>query len=373
VGEPLRVLIVEDSEDDAVLLARELRREGYEPVMERVETAEAMADALASGPWDLVLADYNLPRFGAPAAMAMLKQSGLDVPFIIVSGAIGEETAVAAMKAGAHDYVMKDRLARLVPAVQRELREAQDRRQRRRLEQQTQRAEKLAALGTLAAGIAHELNNPIGIMASRIEVMLLESESASLPPQLRQDLEVLHRQALRAGRIAQGLLSFARQSTRERVPMDLNHVVEETLFLAEKGIGRAGIELRVALAPSLPAIVGDADGLGQVVLNLLTNARDAIEGQGAITVETRTCPDRPGIVELIVSDTGRGIALDAIPRIFDPFFTMKPKGTGLGLSISDGIVREHGGTIDVQSAVGRGTTFILSFPALAPPAPPARA
>jgi signal transduction histidine kinase len=367
MGEPLRVLIIEDSEDDAVLLVRELRREGYDPTVERVETAEAMADALATRAWDLVLADYHLPRFNAPAAMAILEQSGIDVPFIIVSGTIGEETAVAAMKAGAHDYVMKDRLARLVPAVQRELREALARRQRRRLEQQSQRAEKLAALGTLAAGIAHELNNPIGIMASRIEVMLLEGESTGLPQQLRQDLEVLHRQAQRAGRIAQGLLSFARPSTRERVPMDLNHVVEETVLLAEKGITQAGIQLRVALSPSLPAIAGDADGLGQVLLNLLTNARDAIEGQGIIAVETRTAADRPGIVELIVSDTGRGIALEAIPRIFDPFFTMKPKGTGLGLSISDGIVREHGGTIDVQSSVGRGTTFILSFPALAPP------
>src|SRR6185369_9982390 len=121
----LRVLIVEDSEDDALLLEIELQRAGYEPVYERVETREAMSAALTRQSWDLIISDYVLPRFNGLEALALVNANGLDLPFIVVSGHITDNTAVAAMKAGAHDYVMKDNLARLGPAVQRELREAE--------------------------------------------------------------------------------------------------------------------------------------------------------------------------------------------------------------------------------------------------------
>src|SRR5438094_9711703 len=124
---PLRVLLVEDAEDDALLLADELRGAGYAPELERVETAEAMAASLDRQSWDVVIADYTLPRFSAPAALALLRRRCLDLPFLVVSGAVGEEAAVATMRAGAHDFVAKGRLARLGPAVQRELREAQER------------------------------------------------------------------------------------------------------------------------------------------------------------------------------------------------------------------------------------------------------
>jgi PAS domain S-box-containing protein len=131
---PVRVLLVEDSQDDAALLLLELEDGGYDPICERVDTAAAIQTALAKQPWDIVIADYSMPHFNALAALQMLQDSGLDLPFIIVSGAIGEDTAVAAMKAGAHDYLMKGNLARLVPAVERELREAQVRRQRKQAE-----------------------------------------------------------------------------------------------------------------------------------------------------------------------------------------------------------------------------------------------
>ncbi|MGB2988973.1 MAG: response regulator, partial [Candidatus Zixiibacteriota bacterium] len=124
MSKPLRVLIVEDSEDDAALLERELRRGGYEPTTKRVETAKAMSAELKRQEWDIVISDYVLPSFSGPEALNLLKEAGLDLPFIVISGKIGEDTAVEAMKAGAHDYIMKDRLTRLIPAVQRELEEA---------------------------------------------------------------------------------------------------------------------------------------------------------------------------------------------------------------------------------------------------------
>jgi two-component system NtrC family sensor kinase len=247
------------------------------------------------------------------------------------------------------------------------LREETERRrveaERAALEQAARRAEKLASLGTLAAGLAHELNNPIGIMSSRIELILLEGEAFSA--ELRDDLQVLQRQAQRVAKITSGLLSFARQSSGDRGPVDLNHVVQETLELAERQIEKEGVRFAIELAPDLPAIFGDADTLQQVVLNLLTNARDALAAAGGdIYIRTATREGRPDLVELVVADTGPGIAPEDLTRLFDPFFTTKPTGTGLGLSISHGIVREHGGTIDVESSPGRGTRFVLAFPAI---------
>jgi len=131
MGNPLRVLVVEDSEDDALLLDRELRRSGYNPRSLRVQTAERLQAALQEDTWDVVVTDHNLPGFSSEAALAIVKNSGLDLPVIIVSGSIGEDIAVAAMKMGAHDYIMKDNLTRLVPAIERELREAELRRSHR--------------------------------------------------------------------------------------------------------------------------------------------------------------------------------------------------------------------------------------------------
>jgi PAS domain S-box-containing protein len=151
----LRVLIVEDSENDALLLEIELQRTGYEPVCERVETREAMKAALARERWDVVIADYVMPRFNGLEALALVKENGLDLPFIVVSGHITDNTAVAAMKAGAHDYVMKDNLARLGPAVQRELREAESRRARRTIDQKlrVEQVFRLAIENSVPAGI----------------------------------------------------------------------------------------------------------------------------------------------------------------------------------------------------------------------------
>jgi PAS domain S-box-containing protein len=229
------------------------------------------------------------------------------------------------------------------------------------LQRSALQAEKLAGIGTLAAGIAHELNNPIGIISSRTELMLLEAETRPIPDEVREDLHVLHRHAQRVARIAQGLLSFARQAPGARGPVDLNRVVDDTLVLVEKSIVRDGIRLTRQLAAGLPAVWGDAHGLQQVLINLLTNARDAVGAAGEIAIVTAASTDPPG-VRVAVRDTGPGIPAETLPRVFDPFFTTKPEGTGLGLSISYGIVRDHQGTVDVQSTPGRGTTFTLTFP-----------
>jgi PAS domain S-box-containing protein len=239
--------------------------------------------------------------------------------------------------------------------------EAELRQQRETLYQ----TEKMAALGTLSAGIAHEMNNPLGIITTRIEVMLLEAEGQKLPPQVIEDLQVLHRASQRVARIAASLRSFARQSPGERGAVDLNAVVEETLLLMQKPLATDNVRVFTTLAANLPPVHGDANALHQVLMNLLSNAREAMGGGGEIRVETGPAGDRPGWIRLVVADTGPGMPRETLARIFEPFFTTKSSGTGLGLSVTYGIIQDHGGHVDVQSEPGRGTTFTLSFPALA--------
>ena len=164
MGIPLRTLIIEDSEDDTLLIMHELKRGGYEPTYERVDTSEAMNAALDCQVWDIIISDHSMPNFSTPAALALLKGKGLDLPFIIVSGSIGEEMAVAAMKAGAHDYVRKDNLSRLVPVVRWELREVEVRRERGRAEETLQQSyEKLRRVleeTAVALGSAIEKRDP---------------------------------------------------------------------------------------------------------------------------------------------------------------------------------------------------------------------
>jgi PAS domain S-box-containing protein len=247
--------------------------------------------------------------------------------------------------------------------------------ERKRVEAQLQRQrevlyqnEKLAALGTMAAGIAHEMNNPLGIITTRIEVMLLDAEQQQLPPGVLEDLQVLHRASQRVARIAASLRSFARHTPGDRVPLDLNAVVDECLQLMQKPLAADNVQIVASLDRTLPPILGDATTLHQVLMNLLTNAREAMPTGGQVRLETGPA-ERPSWVRLLVADTGPGIPAEEITKIFDPFFTTKRTGTGLGLSVSYGIIQEHGGTVDVQSRPGEGTTFIINLPTTIPAAP----
>jgi PAS domain S-box-containing protein len=250
-------------------------------------------------------------------------------------------------------------MALVTDITERKRVEAELRRQRETVYQ----TEKLAALGTLSAGIAHEMNNPLGIITSRIEIMLLDAEEHGLPAQMLEDLQVLHRATQRVARIATNLRSFGRQTPREHAPVYLNAVVQETLLLMQKPLEVDGISLVTSLDPGLVPILGDASTLQQVLLNLVTNAREAMESGGEIRIETGPLAERPDWVRVVIADTGPGISPEELSKVFDPFFTTKKTGTGLGLSVSYGIVQDHHGTVDVQSVPGRGTTFILAFPA----------
>ncbi len=229
MGIPLRLLIVEDSEDDALLLLRELRRGGYDVAHERVDTATAMMSALYSQKWDLVISDHSMPYFTGIDALHLLRSNGSRVPFIFVSGTIGEETAVTALKDGAQDYLMKTNLKRLVPAVQRELREAEQRQEREQLERQVQQLHKFETIGRLAGGIAHDFNNVIGAILGWAELCSQDTQPGT---HLHDRIHKIIEQADRAAGLTSQLLSFARRQFLQPKRIDLNtHVLQSTSLL----------------------------------------------------------------------------------------------------------------------------------------------
>ncbi|MBI3813435.1 MAG: HAMP domain-containing protein [Nitrospinae bacterium] len=243
-------------------------------------------------------------------------------------------------------------------------------------EKQLIHSEKMASLGLLAAGVAHEINNPIGIIINRIEALKMENTNGDIPEKVIKDMNAMMHHAMRVSKITGNLLSFSRESSYEFSPQDINKIIERVLMFLEGSISKKGIILEKSLYNGLPPVFGSAAGLEQVFLNIIHNALDATNGGGKIKVETKngiTPPFPPlekggegGFVNVIISDTGNGISNEYIGKIFDPFFTTKEigKGTGLGLSISYGIIKEHGGEIRVESEISKGTAFTITVPVM---------
>ena len=231
--------------------------------------------------------------------------------------------------------------------------------QRTRLEEQLVQNEKLSSLGLLAAGVAHEVNTPLAVIANYVQI--LDKQLPEEDPRHKL-IEKIVKQTFRASEIVNHLLNFSRTGSSEFRDVDVNQVIEETLSLVSHPFRTAHVQVVQNLGAGLPKVFGSGNRLQQVFLNLFMNARDAMPSGGMLEVRTFATN---GSVEVEVSDTGAGISRDHLPRIFDPFFTTKStgRGTGLGLSVSYGIVKEHAGKIEVRSTPGRGTSFRLEFPA----------
>jgi two-component system, NtrC family, sensor kinase len=221
------------------------------------------------------------------------------------------------------------------------------------------RGEKLASVGLLAAGIAHELNNPLTGVLTFSSLLRKQMPDGS---QEAEDLDLVIRETKRCAAIIRRLLDFAREKTPEKKFADLNRLIEETARIVERPAHLRDIQLSMDLDPALPPVWVDADLIRQVIMNILVNAQHAIEEKGSITVRSRLASGNRA--EISVIDTGCGIAEKDLQRIFDPFFTTKGvgKGTGLGLSVSHGIVEAHGGTIEAASRPGEGSTFRVYLP-----------
>jgi two-component system cell cycle sensor histidine kinase/response regulator CckA len=322
-----------------------------------VDTPEGFAAALDEREWDIVFCDWAMPRFSAPAALAMVTEKRAHLPFIVVSGTIGDEAAVAALRAGARDFMTKDKLSRLLPAIDRELREAAMRREKEKIELRYRQSQKMDAIGHFAGGIAHDFNNLLTVILGYVELSL--ASLADGDP-LKRNLGEVREASQRAATLVRQISAFSRQQALHPRVFDLNTVMERMDRLLRRVIGE-DVEFVMNLRNGIGPIRADPGQIEQVLMNLVVNARDAMPGGGRLIVETSATG--PHVV-LSVTDTGTGMDEKTQARLFEPFFTTKEvgKGTGLGLATVYGIVQQSGGTVLVESAPGRGSTFRITFP-----------
>jgi two-component system NtrC family sensor kinase len=229
---------------------------------------------------------------------------------------------------------------------------------RSKLQEQLRHADRLATIGQLAAGVAHELNEPLGNVLGFAQ---LAKKDPELPKQVSKDIETIIMASLHAREVIKKLMIFARQIPTRKAQINLNDIIEEGLYFLGSRCAKAGIELKRVLTPDLPEITADRGQLHQVLVNLIVNSIQAMPEGGRLTIQTFAQGDH---VSLVVEDTGIGMSEEVLKKIFIPFFTTKDidEGTGLGLSVVHGIITSHGGSIDVQSTVGSGTRFAIHLP-----------
>jgi len=368
----LRFLIVEDQQDDVELEELELRSAGVEFVSRRVDDGAAFRTAVAEFAPHLILCDYRLPDIDGMGVLRLARELCPDIPFIFVSGTLGEDRAVEALKSGAVDYVLKDRLSSLPLRVRRALREADERRERQVLEERLRQAQKVEVLGQLAGAVAHDFNNLLTVIGG---FATLTHETFAAGDHRRQDLEEIQKATRRGSELTRQLLAFARRQVLAPKVIDLNAVVANMRAMLERLIGE-DVAFVSVLSEDLGRVQADAGQIEQVIMNLAINARDAMPQGGELTIETRNVEldadyarvhagvEHGRYVMLAISDTGMGMTDDVLSHLFEPFFTTKGAGhgTGLGLATVHGIVKQSGGHISVYSEAGHGTSFKVYFP-----------
>ncbi|MBI2353410.1 MAG: response regulator [Deltaproteobacteria bacterium] len=417
----LRLLIVEDAEDDALLLVLELQNEGYATEFRRVETPEELKAALDDGPWDAVFADYNLPSFTGLDALRMVRERGVDLPFILVSGVMGEETAVEALKAGAHDYLMKGRYARLVPALERALRDAVLRRERRQtaeeltrhrehLEDLVQhRTEELAAANEelrvqteelqaqreeltrsleeirrvdeererlnadLAAAnceleafnytVSHDLRGPLNVISGYSQV-IQELYGDKLDEECRGYLQEVCNGTQQMSQMISTLLKFSRLSHvgigRERV--DLSGMAQALATELRQRSPERGVLFRIAEGLTAE---GDPNLLRIALKNLIGNAWKYTTRKEEAVIEFGT-QTIAGETAFFVSDNGEGFDGAQAEKLFTPFQRLPGAeeftGHGIGLATVRRIIQRHGGRVCAEGRPGEGATFYFTLP-----------
>jgi len=378
----LNVLIVEDSEDDAVLVVRELRREGFDVFGERVETAADMRTALAQRPWDIVISDYAMPHFSGLDALKVLQESGRDLPFILVSGVAGEEQGVEAMRLGAHDYLMKKNLPRLAPAVERELGEAEIRRQRKRMDQElhslnqdlerrvTRRTTELAAkndeMEDFTFSVAYELQAPLRQIQGDCGVLA----KVEMAPDARKSLDAIVSRARQMATLIEDLLSLFKIG-RQQVKLQaapLSSLVEGVLRELQPETQGREIQWQIG---DLPVLGCDAGLVRQVFSQLLSNAIKYTAQRTPAVIEVGSKAIN-GEAVIFVKDNGVGFDVNYASKLFGALQRLHGRdefeGTGLGLAIVKRIVQKHGGRVWVEAEVDRGATFYFSLSAAVQPA-----
>jgi signal transduction histidine kinase len=365
---PPAILVVDDNADLAENLAEALGDAGY-----AVRTAGTCAEALRlaeEGGFDVSLVDLHLPDGDGNGLAPRLKELSPDGQVILLTGYATLESAVRAVRAGACAYLVKPcAMEDVLLALEQAMRQVRLHQEKRELARRAHTAEKLAAVGTMTAGLSHEIRNPLN--AAALQLNVLERRLGRLPAgeqaPLREPLDLVKGELERLDHILDDFLQFARPRELARRPMDLAGVAGQVLDFLAGAFERRGVRLERRLAERAP-VRADEERIRQVLVNLCLNALEAVPDGGLVRVSCGPLPAAPDDerwVELLVDDDGPGIPADVRDRIFEPFFTTKPAGSGLGLSIVHAIVIQHGGTIEAKAAPEGGARILLRLP-LAP-------
>jgi len=368
----IRLLLVDDESDFRQTLIRRLGRRGLNPA--QAGSGQECLAFLAEHPVDVVVTDVKMPGMTGIEVLSQIKERHPRTEVILLTGQASTQDGVDGIKSGAFDYLTKPiefehLLGKIQQAHEKILREAEKRNEaefRAKMELQMVATERLASLGTLAVGVAHEINNPLAIIresAGWLTLLLKRKELAEMP--LRKDfdlaLQKIEKGVDRAKRITHQLLGFVRKQDSTFSQVNLSELTNETIGLVRKEIQDKGIALELKAEFPAGIIWSDPYQLRQVLLNLLTNAVHATGKGGSITVTIDSLKDG---VQLTVRDTGTGIPRENLKHIFEPFFSTKNpgEGTGLGLFVTRGILDRLGGHIDVESSLGQGATFRVWLP-----------
>jgi two-component system, NtrC family, sensor kinase len=367
----VRVLLVDDEAPFRRNLARLLTARDME-VLE-AENGEACLTVLRTSPVHVVVLDVQMPGMKGPEVLRRIKDEHAGTGVILLTGQATTRDGVDGIKSGAFDYLSKPveidhlvgKIRQAYDKLQMDEAHRRDTEFRVKMEKQMVATERLAALGTLAAGVAHEINNPLSIIKQSVKWLSLRIENSSngmpSPGELEKTLRHIDTAVERARRITHQLLGSARKAENHFAEIDLEKISDDAIHLVARAAMDSGIHMEIKLDPILKKVWGNPDGLRQVLTNLLLNAVHATPGGGTITISTE---DLGKDFTLCVSDTGVGIPEENLHRIFEPFFTTKPpgEGTGLGLYVTRSILDAAGGTISVESRVGRGTRFCVRLP-----------
>ncbi len=369
---PIRLLLVDDEDHFRQTMAKRLAKRGLD--CDQAANGNECLSILEKKAMDVVVLDVKMPGMSGIEVLQNINATYPKTEVILLTGHATTFDGIEGIKSGAFDYLMKpielehlyNKIIQAYDKIQRITAEQKEAEYRKKMEQQMIATERLASLGTLAAGVAHEINNPLAIIresAGWMQQLFARDELKDMPRRddFAKALDKMEKSVERASRITHQLLGVVGKSESTVSEVDLNELAEEAIRLITHETKNRDIEIIRRMEPSLGSIQSDPYQLRQVFLNLLTNAVHAIKSTGTITIAIKDAGDSRMIA---ISDTGGGIPRENLDKIFEPFFSTKPpgEGTGLGLFVTRGIIEKLGGSIEVDSKVGVGTSFCIRLP-----------